>query len=114
MSKFFWGETRNKKWGEIFETDIEEADALVLNNGEPTFYSVYGKSVIDLTIITDKFTDLCYTQYTDTETELTGYPSRRHFPVFSVFNNPNMSPTHIREKYDLGNTDWKEWKTILE
>ena len=111
----FWGDTRNNKCGDILEAYVEEADALVLDEGEPTFYAVNGKSVIDLTIITDKLTDLCYTKYTDTQTELlTGYPSRGHVPVFSVFKIPNSSPTHIRMKYDLGKTDWKEWKTILE
>ena len=78
---------------------MKEADALVLNNDESTFYAVNGKSVIDLTMITDKLTDLCYTQYTDTESEvLTGYPNRGHVPVFSVFKNPISSPTYIRMK----------------
>ena len=87
-----WGDTRNNTCGDILEAYIEEADLLVMNNGEPTFRAVNGKSVNDLTITPDKLTDLCYTQYTDTETELlTGYPNRRHVSVFSVLKIPNSS-----------------------
>ena len=93
-----WGDTRINTCGDILEAYIEEADALVLNNGELTFYAVNGKSFIDLTITTDKSTDLSYKQYTDTETQLlTGIPRRGHVPVFSVLKIPNSSPTHSNE-----------------
>ena len=112
----FWEDTRSNKCGDFLEAYIEEANALLVwNIGEPTFYAVSGNSVIDMTIITDKLTDLCYTQNTDTETKLlTVYSSRGHVPVFSVFKFPNSSAIHIQMKYYLGKTDWKEWKTILE
>ena len=57
----FLGDTRNNERGNFLGAYVEEADVLVSNNGEPTFYAVNGKSVIDLTIIIDKLTDLCYT-----------------------------------------------------
>ena len=72
--------------------------SLVLNS-EPTFYAVNGKSVIQLTIITDKLTDLCYTQNTDTEIELlTGYPAGDTF-LSSVSSKLQIRPQHTNEKW---------------
>ena len=54
----------------MLEAYKEGADALVLNYCEPTLYTVNGKFFVVSTIYTDNFTDLGYTQNTDTETEL--------------------------------------------
>ena len=44
-------------------SQVEEADALVMNNAEPTFYAVNGKSVIDLTIITENLLTVLHTKH---------------------------------------------------
>ena len=81
-----WEDIRNNSSGSLLEKYIEEESVEILNDGQPTFYSINGSSVIDLFMTTE---------------ELCGW------------NNYSSQDGRVT-KFDLENTDWQNWQSILE
>ena len=110
-----WGDSRNNKNGVTLEHYIENKLVKILNNGEKTFYSVNGSSVIDLCMTTDQLTNWKSTFYTDIDVELlTGYPSRGHVPVYAKFVLPGSYSTEKVTTFKLDDVNWKKWRDSLE
>ena len=110
-----WGDIRNNTSGSLLEQYIEEESVEILNDGQPTFYSINGSSVIDIFMTTEELCGWKTTMYTDLNTELlTGYPNRGHVPVFPKWELNYPSQDGIVTKFDLENTDWQNWQSILE
>ena len=89
-------------------------DICVAGTGVPTFLSVKGNSVIDLTLISPTFEAKITRSFTDDELEMfTGGPRWGHIPVLSTID---MQPPKklFQEKFDLSSVDWDDWKTKLE
>ena len=106
---------RNNSSGSLLEQYIEEESVEILNDGQPTFYSINGSSVIDLFMTTEELCGRKTTMYTDLDTELlTGYPNRGHVPVFANWELNHSSQDGKVTKFDPENTDWQNWQSILE
>ena len=110
-----WGDSRTNKNGGTLEQYIGNKLVKILNNGEKTFYSVNGSSVIDLCMTTDQITNWKSTFYTDTDVELlTGYPSRGHVPTYAKFVLPSSYSTEKVTTFKLDDVNWKKWRDSLE
>ena len=110
-----WGDSRTNKNGGTLEHYIENKLVKILNNGENTFYSVNGSSVVDLYLTTDQPTNWKSTFYTDNDAELlTGYPSRGHVPVYAKFVLPSSYSTESVTKFKLDDVNWKKWPNSSE
>ena len=109
------GDSRNNKIGGTLEHYIEKKLVKKLNNGEQTFYSVNGSSVIDLCMTTDQLTNWKSTFYTDTDAELlTGYPSRGHVPVYAKLVLPSSYSTEKVTTFKLDDVNRTKWRDSLE
>ena len=86
----------------------------ILNDGQPTFLSINGQSVIDLCICYGNFIN----QYkcsltTDEDTELfTGAPSRGHLPV--LVSLVESKSGYFKEKPWIEKAMWDDWRAHLE
>ena len=85
-----------------------------MNDGQPTFLSINGQSVIDLCICYGNFIN----QYkcsltTDEDTELfTGAPSRGHLPVLVSLVESRSG--YFKEKPWIEKAMWDDWRAHLE
>ena len=114
-STLLWGDIRNNSSGSLLEQYFEEESVEIPNDGQPTFYSINESSVIDLFMTTEELCGWKTTMYTDLDTELlTDYPNRRHVPVFAKWELNYSSQDGKVTKFDLENTDWQNWQSILE
>ena len=91
------------------------AEDNILNNGEASFLSSNGSSVIDLCIVSGGIaTQVGFELTTDPITELfTRAPQRGHIPLIV---NCNLSRTTEEEKSKpwLQKADWEAWQNFLE
>ena len=86
-----------------------------LNNGEKTFLSSNGSSVIDLCIVSGRnATQVGFELTTDPNVELfTGAPKRGHIPLIVKCNLSRTTEEGITKPW-LQKADWEAWKNVLE
>ena len=91
-----WGDIRNNSSGSLLEQYIEEESVEILNDGQPTFYSINGSSVIDLIMTTEELCGWKTTMYTDLDTEL--LTAIRTGDMSQCLLNGNSTTHHRTEK----------------
>ena len=111
---FFWGDSTCNRNGELLAESLSSEDS-VINNGEETYLSANGSSVIDLCIMNGYLnTKLDFELNTDTTTELfTGAPQRGHVPVL-VKCEESSNKWEVVSKIWLERANWNDWTTHLE
>ena len=108
-----WGDSICNPNGYLLLESLSAEDN-ILNNGEATFLSSNGSSVIDLCIVSGRMaTQVGFELTTDPHIELfTGAPQRGHI---SLILNCNLSGTTEEEnsKSWLQKADWEAWQNVL-
>ena len=91
------------------------AEDNIPNNGEATFLSTNGSSVIDLCIVSGRIgTQVGFELTTDPNIELfTGAPQRGHIPLI-VKCNLSRTKEEENTKPWLQKADWEAWQNVLE
>ena len=91
------------------------AEDNILNNGEKTFLSSNGSSVIDLCIVSGRIaTQVGFELTTDPNVELfTGAPQRGHIRLI-VKCNLSRTTEEGNTKPWLLKADWEAWQNVLE
>ena len=108
----YWGDQKGNELGNELLKLLPTFS--ILNNGEPTFVSINGQSVIDMCICYGNFINQYnYSLTTDVDTELfTGAPSRGHLPVkVTLVKSTNV---YSKEKPWIEKARWEEWSMHLE
>ena len=109
-----WGDSICNPNGYMLNESLSAEDN-VLNNGEATFLSSNGSSVIDLCIVTGRIaTQVGFELTTDPDIELfTGVPQRGHIPLI-VKCNLSRTTEEENSKPWLEKADWEAWQNVLE
>ena len=108
----YWGDTMSNRLGEETVKIVDTYS--ILNNGEPTFISTNGSSVIDLCLIYGPIVSHYeHNLATDEYVELfTGAPNRGHLPVLVDFA---VSTEKLKtKKLWMEKANWKLWKDYVE
>ena len=109
-----WGDSICNPIGYLVLESLSAEDN-ILNNGEKTFLSSNGSSVIDLSIVIGRIaTQVGFEVTTDPNVELfTGAPQRGH--IFLIMKR-NLSRTREEgnTKPWLQKADWEAWQNVLE
>ena len=109
---YYWGDQKCNELGNELLSLLPTFS--ILNDGEPTFVSVNGQSVIDMCICYGNFINQYnYSLATDVDTEhFTGASSRGHLPVkVTLVKSTNVCS---KEKPWIKKAIWDEWSMHLE
>ena len=109
-----WGDSVCNPNGYLLLESLSAEDN-IHNNGEATFLSSNGSSVIDLCIVSGRIaTQVGFELTTDPIIELfTGAPQRGHIPLI-VKCNLSRSTEEENTKPWLQKADWEAWQNVLE
>ena len=109
-----WGDSICNPNGYLLLESLSAEDN-ILNNGEKTFLSSNGSSIIDLCIVSGRIaTQLGFELTTDPNVELfTGAPQRGHIPLI-VKCNLSRTTEEGNTKPWLQKADWEAWQNVLE
>ena len=109
-----WGDSICNPNGSLLLESLSAEDD-ILNNGEKTFLSSNGSSVIDLCIVKGQIaTQEGFELTTDPKVELfTGAPQRGHTPLI-VKCNLSRTTEEGNTKPWLQKADWEAWQNVLE
>ena len=91
------------------------AEDQTLNNGEATFLSTNGSSVIDLCFVSGRIaTQIGFELTTDPNIELfTGMPQRGHIPLIVKCTLSRMTEEESSKPW-LQKADWEAWQNVIE
>ena len=109
-----WGDSICNPYGHLLVESLSAEDN-ILKNGEKTFLSSNGSSVIDLCIVSGRIaTQVGFELTTDPNVELfTGAPQRGHIPLI-VKCNLSRTTEEGNTKPWLQKADWEAWQNVLE
>ena len=109
-----WGDSICNPNGYLLVESLSAEDN-VLNNGEKTFLSSNGSSVIDLCIVSGRIaTQVGFELTTDPNVELfTGVPQRGHIALIAKCNLSRTTEEGNTKPW-LQKADWEAWQNVLE
>ena len=110
-----WGDRSTNEHGRTLVNALHDASRVlnVINDGQPTFVSTNGSSVIDLFIMSEKINETTNFIIVDHEAELfTGAPTKGHLPVW--MNKKGEDTKEVKFKKDLKNANWKGFYECVE